>query len=79
MTTATGTAHVSKTSIHSGHRGPRRLQHLLSRAVWDDQHLVNMITTAAVLFARLTAAEQEADPQNRDGNLPPQRERYQPP
>jgi len=21
-----------------GHRGPHRLQHLLSRAVWDDQH-----------------------------------------
>ena len=23
-----------------GHRGPHRLQHLLSRAVWDDQQLV---------------------------------------
>jgi SRSO17 transposase len=25
-----------------GHRGPHRLQHLLSRAVWDDQHVVDM-------------------------------------
>ena len=25
-----------------GHCGPRRLQHLLSRAVWDDQHLVDI-------------------------------------
>jgi SRSO17 transposase len=28
-----------------GHRGPHRLHHLLSRAVWDDQHVVD---TAAV-------------------------------
>ena len=25
-----------------GHRGPHRLQHLLSRAVWDDQHLMEL-------------------------------------
>src|SRR5437762_9963027 len=25
-----------------GHRGPHRLQHLLSRAVWDDQHLMDI-------------------------------------
>jgi SRSO17 transposase len=25
-----------------GHRGPHRLQHLLSRAVWDDQHVVDV-------------------------------------
>ena len=26
----------------AGHRGPHRLQHLLSRAVWDDQHLMDI-------------------------------------
>jgi SRSO17 transposase len=26
----------------AGHRGPHRLQHLLSRAVWDDQHVVDI-------------------------------------
>src|SRR5437763_17113186 len=25
-----------------GHRGPHRLQHLLSRAVWDDQQVLNI-------------------------------------
>jgi SRSO17 transposase len=25
----------------AGHRGPHRLQHLLSRAVWDDQHVLD--------------------------------------
>ena len=25
-----------------GHCGPHRLQHLLSRAVWDDQHLADI-------------------------------------
>jgi hypothetical protein len=47
---------------------------------WNaDAETTPWITTAAVLFARPTAAEQEAEPQNRDGNLTPQRERYQPP
>jgi SRSO17 transposase len=31
-----------------GHRGPHRLQHLLSRAVWDDQQ---MLDTAAIWAA----------------------------
>jgi SRSO17 transposase len=31
-----------------GHRGPHRLQHLLSRAVWDDQHVVDMAAAWAV-------------------------------
>jgi hypothetical protein len=30
-----------------GHRGPHRLQHLLSRAVWDDQHLVDIASARA--------------------------------
>jgi SRSO17 transposase len=30
-----------------GHRGPHRLQHLLSRAVWDDQHLMDMASAWA--------------------------------
>jgi SRSO17 transposase len=30
-----------------GHRGPHRLQHLLSRAVWDDQHLADIAATWA--------------------------------
>jgi len=30
-----------------GHRGPHRLQHLLSRAVWDDQHLVDIASAWA--------------------------------
>src|SRR5436190_1390302 len=25
-----------------GHRGPHRLQHFLSRALWDDQHLADI-------------------------------------
>jgi hypothetical protein len=25
----------------AGHRGPHRLQHLLSRAVWDDQQVLD--------------------------------------
>jgi SRSO17 transposase len=31
-----------------GHGGPHRLQHLLSRAVWDDQHVVDMAAAWAV-------------------------------
>ena len=31
-----------------GHRGPHRLQHLLSRAVWDDQRVVDMAAAWAV-------------------------------
>ena len=34
-----------------GHRGPHRLQHLLSRAVWDDQQVLD--TAAAWAVARL--------------------------
>ena len=30
-----------------GHRGPHRLQHLLSRAVWDDQHLAGIASAWA--------------------------------
>ena len=30
-----------------GHRGPHRLQHLLSRAVWDDQHLADIASAWA--------------------------------
>jgi len=26
----------------AGHRGPHRLQHLLSRAVWDDQQVADI-------------------------------------
>jgi hypothetical protein len=31
----------------AGHRGPHRLQHLLSRAVWDDQHLADIASAWA--------------------------------
>ena len=31
----------------AGHRGPHRLQHLLSRAVWDDQHLMDIASAWA--------------------------------
>ena len=34
-----------------GHRGPHRLQHLLSRAVWDDQQVLE--AAAAWAVARL--------------------------
>jgi SRSO17 transposase len=30
-----------------GHRGPHRLQHLLSRAVWDDQHVADIASAWA--------------------------------
>jgi SRSO17 transposase len=30
-----------------GHCGPHRLQHLLSRAVWDDQHLMDIASARA--------------------------------
>jgi SRSO17 transposase len=32
----------------AGHRGPHRLQHLLSRAVWDDQQVVDIASAWAV-------------------------------
>jgi SRSO17 transposase len=32
----------------AGHRGPRRLQHLLSRAVWDDQQVLDAAAGWAV-------------------------------
>jgi len=32
----------------AGHRGPHRLQHLLSRAVWDEQRVVNIASAWAV-------------------------------
>jgi hypothetical protein len=31
-----------------GHRGPQRLQHLLSRAVWDDQQVLDTASAWAV-------------------------------
>ena len=31
-----------------GYRGPHRLQHLLSRAVWDDQQVLDAAATWAV-------------------------------
>jgi SRSO17 transposase len=31
-----------------GHRGPHRLQHLLSHAVWDDQQLADIASAWAV-------------------------------
>src|SRR5438552_11163476 len=31
----------------AGHRGPHRLQHLLSRAAWDDRHLVDIASAWA--------------------------------
>jgi SRSO17 transposase len=31
-----------------GHRGPHRLQHFLSRAVWDDQHVADIASAWAV-------------------------------
>jgi SRSO17 transposase len=31
-----------------GHRGPHRLQHLLSRAVWDDQQVLDIASGWAV-------------------------------
>jgi SRSO17 transposase len=30
-----------------GHRGPHRLQHLLSRAVWDDQRVLDIASAWA--------------------------------
>jgi hypothetical protein len=32
----------------AGHRGPRRLQHFLSRAVWDDQQVLDTASAWAV-------------------------------
>jgi SRSO17 transposase len=32
----------------AGHRGPHRLQHLLSRAVWDDQQVLDTASAWAV-------------------------------
>ncbi len=32
----------------AGHRGPHRLQHLLSRAVWDDQQVLDAASAWAV-------------------------------
>ena len=32
----------------AGHRGPHRLQHLLSRAVWDGQQVLNIASAWAV-------------------------------
>jgi SRSO17 transposase len=34
----------------AGHRGPHRLQHLLSRAVWDDQHVAGIASAWAVSY-----------------------------
>ena len=31
----------------AGHRGPHRLQHVLSGAVWDDQHVVDIASAWA--------------------------------
>jgi SRSO17 transposase len=31
----------------AGHRGPHRLQHLLSRAVWDDQQVLDIASAWA--------------------------------
>jgi hypothetical protein len=36
------------TAEAAGHRGPYRLQHLLSRAVWDDQHVTDIASAWAV-------------------------------
>jgi DDE superfamily endonuclease len=33
-----------------GHRGPYPLQHLLSRAVWDDKHVVDIASAWAVSY-----------------------------
>jgi SRSO17 transposase len=32
----------------AGHRGPHRLQHLLSRAVWDEQQVLDIASAWAV-------------------------------
>ncbi|HEX2745636.1 MAG TPA: transposase [Streptosporangiaceae bacterium] len=32
----------------AGHRGPHRLQHFLSRAVWDDQRVADLVSAWAV-------------------------------
>ncbi len=32
----------------AGHRGPHRLQHFLSRAIWDDQHVADIASAWAV-------------------------------
>ena len=32
----------------AGHRGPHRLQHSLSRVVWDDQHVADITSAWAV-------------------------------
>jgi SRSO17 transposase len=32
----------------AGHRGPHRLQHFLSRAVWDDQQVLDIASAWAV-------------------------------
>lgn len=34
----------------AGHRGPHRLQHLLSRAVWDDQQMLDIAAAWAVSY-----------------------------
>ena len=34
----------------AGHRGPHRLQHLLSRAVWDDQQVADIAAAWAVSY-----------------------------
>src|SRR5437016_2452118 len=36
------------TAEAAGHRGPHRLQHLLSRAVWDDQQILDIASAWAV-------------------------------
>jgi hypothetical protein len=40
-----------------GHRGPHRLQHLLSRAVWDDQQVLDAAAAWAVLTVPLSGHE----------------------
>jgi len=53
----------------AGHRGPRRLQHFLSCAVWDDQHVADIAAVwaaghlddgDAVLIVDETADERSA-------------------
>jgi SRSO17 transposase len=61
-----------------GHCGPHRLQHLLSRAVWDDQHLLDIASAwaaghlddgNAVLIVDETADEKSSAAPARPGSI----------
>jgi hypothetical protein len=43
----------------AGHRGPHRLQHLLSRAVWDDQQVLDTAAAWAAAPATIRGYQTE--------------------